>query len=131
MEATLIGRWVVDVLFLEAVRLKLPGRGVFELDIDCSKGGGSFRRPIFEACPRMEDADDAMLCCEFMRDGPGRGTFTQSGSSVSANGFAGLSGFGNASGAGGCTVDRAGTPLSSHHFLRSELAGGRPGSMAS
>jgi hypothetical protein len=32
---------------------------------------------------------------------------------------------------GGLTKDLAGIPLSSHHFLLSELAGGSPGSIAS
>jgi len=64
-----------------------------------------------------------------------RGMLTQSGSSVGLNGFDGRLGFSIVekplAGLGGATTDRAILPLSSHHFWRSELAGGRPGSMAS
>lgn len=58
------------------------------------------------------------------------GTLTQSGSSVGVNGFDGRLGF-NAAPFGGRIAERAGCPLSNHHFLRSELAGGRLGSIGS
>lgn len=47
------------------------------------------------------------------------------------NGFDGLFGFGVAPSCMGLMSDRAGLPLSSHHFLLSELAGGKPGSIES
>ncbi len=56
---------------------------------------------------------------------------TQSGSSVGVYGFDGRFGFGTRPFSGGLREDRAGWLLSSHHFLLSELAGGRPGSMGS
>lgn len=58
-------------------------------------------------------------------------TSTQSGSGEGVNGLLGRLGLGKWSLLGACTLDRAGRPLSSHHFLRSELAGGRPGSTLS
>lgn len=58
-------------------------------------------------------------------------TSTQSGSGDGVNGLLGLFGFGKWSFEGGWTRERAGSPLSSHHFLRSELAGGSPGSTLS
>ena len=61
----------------------------------------------------------------------GFSTFTQSGSAVGLNGLDGRSEFGRYRSLGGLTVERAGMPLSSHHFLLSELAGGRPGSTES
>lgn len=60
-----------------------------------------------------------------------RFTSTQSGSGLGVKGLLGLLGLGKWLSDGGCTRDRAGRPLSSHHFRRSELAGGRPGSMES
>ena len=60
-----------------------------------------------------------------------RGTVTQSGSSVGVYGFDGRFGFGTKPFCGGFMEDRAGWPLSNHHFLLSELAGGKPGSMGS
>src|SRR5262245_19342684 len=64
-----------------------------------------------------------------------RGTETQSGSSVCANGFEGRFGFSNAilpsCAFGGDASALADLPFSSHHFCRSELAGGSPGSIAS
>lgn len=62
---------------------------------------------------------------------PGFSTLTQSGSLVGVNGLLGRPGFGTCRAVGGATVERAGMPLSSHHFLLSELAGGRPGSTES
>jgi len=64
------------------------------------------------------------------------GIVTQSGSSIAAYGFDGLLGFNMVvymalSGLGGLMVERAILPFSSHHFWRSELAGGSPGSIAS
>lgn len=61
---------------------------------------------------------------------PARGTETQSGSSVAAKGFEGRLGFSTID-FGATTSDCAILPFSSHHLCRSELAGGRPGSMAS
>lgn len=61
----------------------------------------------------------------------GFSTFTQSGSLVGVHGFDGLARFGTCPALGGFTVDLAGMPLSSHHFLLSELAGGSPGSTES
>jgi len=60
-----------------------------------------------------------------------RGTVTQSGSSLCVYGFDGRFGFGTAPFCGGSRSDLAYLPLSSHHFLLSELAGGRPGSIGS
>ena len=64
-----------------------------------------------------------------------RGTDTQSGSSVSEKGFAGRLGLSTLDmslpTAGGVMPTRADWPCASHHFWRSELAGGSPGSMAS
>jgi len=60
-----------------------------------------------------------------------RGTVTQSGSSLYVYGFDGRLGFGRAPFCGGSRPDIAYLPLSSHHFLLSELAGGRPGSIGS
>jgi hypothetical protein len=67
---------------------------------------------------------------------PARGTATQSGSSLGVKGFDGRWGFSMAEELslvilGGAIPDLAILPLSSHHLWRSELAGGRPGSMAS
>lgn len=67
--------------------------------------------------------------------GDARDADTQSGSLVLPNGFDGRFGFRPM----GCPLRplgtwmfaRAGCLLSSHHFCRSELAGGRPGSTAS
>ena len=64
------------------------------------------------------------------------GMLTQSGSSVGTYGFDGRLGFimvwnAGLSGFGGLNEDRGILPFSSHHFWRSELAGGSPGSMAS
>jgi hypothetical protein len=60
-----------------------------------------------------------------------RCTVIQPGSSVAAQGFEGRAGLGIAPFSGGVILERAGCPFSSHHFLLSELAGGRPGSMES
>lgn len=60
-----------------------------------------------------------------------RGTVTQSGSSVGVYGFDGRLGFGIRPFCGGLISERAGCPLSSHHFLLSELAGGSPASIES
>lgn len=62
---------------------------------------------------------------------PGFSTLTQSGSLVGVKGLLGRPGLGTWREVGGAAVDRAGMPLSSHHFLLSELAGGKPGSMGS
>lgn len=64
------------------------------------------------------------------------GTVTQSGSSEGIKGFGALLGFRMADwpgplGRGAETSERAIFPFSSHHLWRSELAGGRPGSIAS
>lgn len=58
-------------------------------------------------------------------------TSTQSGSLVGVHGFGGRLVFGTSASTGGLRLDRAGIPPSSHHFLRSELAGGKPGAMES
>jgi hypothetical protein len=65
-----------------------------------------------------------------------RGTATQSGSSVGVKGFGGRFGLRMMvelplAGFGGDTSDCAILPCSSHHRCRSELAGGKPGSIAS
>jgi len=62
---------------------------------------------------------------------PGLSTLTQSGSELGVKGFEGLPEFRVYPFPGGLAVDRAGIPPSSHHFLFSELAGGRPGSTES
>ena len=54
----------------------------------------------------------------------GRCTSTQSGSLVSFHGLLGLRGFGTMPFPGGATVDLTDLLPSSHHFRRSELAGG-------
>lgn len=64
------------------------------------------------------------------------GIATQSGSSDGVNGFEGRLGFSITvefplTDFGGPTVDLAILPLSSHHLCRSELAGGKPGSIGS
>jgi len=64
------------------------------------------------------------------------GTLTQSGSSVGTYGLDGRLGFRivcclGFSGFGGLMEERAILAFSSHHFCLSELAGGRPGSIAS
>jgi hypothetical protein len=100
--------------------------GVAEAARDGVGGGGSLRGGLDEGRGGSED----MLLWEGGRGGM-RGTVTQSGSSVGANGFEGRFGFGMAPGCGGLRSERAGRPLSSHHFRLSELAGGRPGSIGS
>lgn len=64
-----------------------------------------------------------------------RGMDTQSGSSVGVNGLAGRFGLSTLlipfPVTGGVMSTRADCPFASHHFCLSELAGGRPGSMAS
>lgn len=65
-----------------------------------------------------------------------RGTVTQSGSSDGAQGLGWRLGLRMVDvdpsiAFGGVNVDWACFPFSSHHFCRSELAGGKPGSMAS
>jgi hypothetical protein len=76
-----------------------------------------------------------MLENEERRDSE-RGTLTQSGSSVGLKGFDGRFGlrmvcWDELIALGGVAVDRAILPFSNHHFCRSELAGGRPGSIES
>jgi hypothetical protein len=73
-------------------------------------------------------AIDLVDCC---RDAFIRGTVTQSGSSVGVYGLEGRLGFRIAPCCGGLRADRAGCPLSNHHFLLSELAGGSPASIES
>jgi hypothetical protein len=94
------------------------------------------------AGPDVENIMDILMCSygeldrvdTDMRDGD-RGTDTQSFSSLDVNGFddlLGLSAMGMPSlSLGGATSDRADLSLSSHHFCRSELGGGRPGSIES
>lgn len=68
-------------------------------------------------------------------DADARDTVTQSGSFVLPNGFDGRFGLSTIGCPfrpfGICTLAFAGCLLSSHHFCRSELAAGRPGSTAS
>lgn len=90
-------------------------------------GGGSLRVATgFVALSVAESLREAARSAE--RD---RWTLTQSGSSLVVNGFDTRFGLGMKPMLGGCKVDRAGMPLSSHHLRLSELAGGRPGSMDS
>lgn len=60
-----------------------------------------------------------------------RSTCTQSSSSDGAHGLLGLAGLGSIPWCGGARALRAGCPDSIHHFRRSVLAGGRPGSTGS
>ena len=109
---------------------------------DGSYGGGSFLGTELDA---EDESSIEWLTCSYgevdmlenddKRDSD-LGTLTQSGSSVGIWGFVGRFGFrmvcdAGFSGFGGLMDDLAILPLSSHHFWRSELAGGRPGSMAS
>jgi hypothetical protein len=97
------------------------------------KGGGSLRVPLVELPFEFRGfggggGTDELTCPR----GVGiRGTVTQSGSSVGVYGFDGRLGFGIMPFCGGLISDRAGCPLSSHHFLLSELAGGSPASIES
>jgi hypothetical protein len=107
-----------------------------------SKGGGSFLGIELEA---EDESNMEWFTCSYgdvdilendERRDSDLGTLTQSGSSVGTWGLAGRFGFrmvcdAGLSGLGGLMEDRAILPLSSHHFWRSELAGGSPGSMAS
>lgn len=109
---------------------------------DGSNGGGSFRGTELDA---EDESSIEWLTCSYgevdMLENEDRrdsdlGTLTQSGSSVGTWGLVGRFGFrmvcdAALSGLGGLMDDFAILPLSSHHFCRSELAGGRPGSMAS
>jgi hypothetical protein len=105
------------------------------VDPDGLKGGGRVRVPLVEFEFEFEfrgfgggGATDLAAGCR----GPViRGTVTQSGSSVGMYGFDGRLGFGIRPCCGGLRADRAGCPLSSHHFLLSELAGGKPASIES
>ena len=62
---------------------------------------------------------------------PGLDTFTQSGSSDARKGFDSRFVFGTCRATGGPALALTPAPPSSHHFRPSELAGGRPGSIAS
>jgi hypothetical protein len=109
---------------------------------DGSNGGGSFLGIELDA---EDDSSMEWLTCSYgevdMLENDDRrdsdlGTLTQSGSSVGRWGLAGRFGLrmvcdAGSSGFGGLMEDLAILPLSSHHFWRSELAGGSPGSMAS
>jgi len=105
-----------------------------------SYGGGSFLAIALGGCICIGLGSGTFSYGELDmldRDAPGepRGMLTQSGSSLCPNGFDGRFGLR----AIGCpsrpfgtdTCARAGCLLSSHHFWRSELAGGSPGSMES
>jgi hypothetical protein len=97
------------------------------------KGGGILRVPLVEFEFEFRGfggggAIDLVDCC---RDAVIRGTVTQSGSSVGVYGFEGRLGFGITPCCGGLRAERAGCPLSNHHFLLSELAGGSPASIES
>lgn len=94
-----------------------------------SYGGGSLRVPLVIL---REPGDFVAVVEDWEMPLAGmRGTVTQSGSSLCAYGFEGLFGFGTAPFCGRSRSDLANLPLSSHHFRLSELAGGRPGSIAS
>lgn len=115
-------------------RLTLPGSD------PGSKGGGSL---LALGAPAELDsaagllitsyAELAMLDWDCLEDE--RGTDTQSGSSVGVNGLGGRLGLSTLvmplPVTGDVISTRAGWPFASHHFCRSELAGGSPGSMAS
>lgn len=95
-------------------------------------GGGSLRVP-FVVLREFGDRDAVVEACEGPLGGMvgTRGTVTQSGSSLYVYGFEGRLGFGTAPLCGGSSSDLAKLLLSNHHFLLSELAGGRPDSIAS
>jgi len=101
------------------------------MELAGSRGGGSLRgvgmRPLgsaaLDATDGAGDWYDSILS--------GLEIVTQSGSSVVMKGFDGRFGFGTAPFCAAFTVDLAGWLLSSHHFLRSEDAGGRLGSIGS
>jgi hypothetical protein len=107
-----------------------------------SCGGGSFLGAGLEAEP---DRNTEWLICSYgelemleneLSLDPPLGTATQSGSSVGVKGFEGRLGLSIAVELpllvfGGAIPDCAILPFSSHHLWRSELAGGRPGSIAS
>ena len=100
---------------------------------DGFKGGGILRVPLVDLEFEFRGfggggAIDLVDCC---RDAVIRGTVTQSGSSVGVYGFDGRLGFGITPCRGGLRADLAGCPLSNHHFLLSELAGGSPASIES
>jgi len=89
------------------------------------KGGGSFRGMVFVVVVLLLAVFD--LCGRFVEV-----EFDiQSGCDVGVKGLERRSGFSIRSVFGGWILERAGRPLSSHHFRRSELAGGRPGSIES
>lgn len=98
-----------------------------------SKGGGIFWVPLVELPFDFRVLGGGGGTDELTRPrGVGiRGTVTQSGSLVGVYGFDGRLGFGIRPFCGGLTLDRAGCPLSNHHFLLSELAGGSPASIES
>jgi hypothetical protein len=102
-------------------------------DPDGLKGGGGVRVPLveFEFEFRGFGGGGATDLAASCRGAVIRGTVTQSGSSVGVYGFDGRLRFGIRPCCGGLRADRAGCPLSSHHFLLSELAGGRPASIES
>lgn len=96
------------------------------------RGGGKTRGVLEGGIrPLRDEAEDDVDRIDSAALAFTRGTVTQSGSSVGIQGLEGLEGFGMASLLGGRIVDLAGRPFSNHHLLRSELAGGRPGSMES
>ena len=105
-----------------------------------SNGGGSLLPPGVPADVESvvewlmtSYAELAMLDSDCLDDD--RGIDTQSGSSDGVNGFPGLFGLSTVASPlpalGGGRSTRADCPLASHHFWRSDVAGGRPGSMAS
>lgn len=110
--------------------------------VDGSKGGGSFLGVVLDAEDERRaetltcsNGEVDMLEKDDKRDSD-LGTLTQSGSSVGAYGLVGRFGlriviYAGLSGLGGLMCERAIFPFSSHHFWRSELDGGRPGSIAS
>jgi len=117
------------------IRPTLAGR------VDGLYGGGSFLGPELDADDdsmewvMFSKGDVDMLENEDIRDSD-LGMLTQSGSSDNTYGLACRLGlrivwWAGLSGLGGLIPDRAILPPSSHHFCLSELAAGRPGSMAS
>lgn len=139
VDATLLGRLdagdggkgtMVALLMTLMLVLDLVGELIPSKELIPPNGGGNLRGVVtgFRICDAPKD-DEVVNWKD--SDLEGLGTVTQSGSSVMENGLDGRFGLGIAPFSEGWIDDLAGRPLSSHHFLRSEDAGGRPGSMES
>lgn len=136
MEACLRGRGGGGVLLASSGTFARP---TFAGSEEESYGGGSLLDAgvpavdIAAGLLTISYAELAKLDWDCLEDD--RGTDTQSGSSVRENGFAGRLGLStldmSLAPAGGVMPTRADWPCASHHFWRSELAGGSPGSIAS